>query len=158
MINYNEEQQEFIEEHGQQGLDVLKLCDYDIDHATDCMEFINNAEWNVDGYELLVKHKGDLVAAQDEADKIAFLEEYPDWGQALLDNHHGKLEYAQEQAAKFEGSYDSMAEFAQQHVEERGIEIPSLLQDHIDWESLGRDLAHDFTVIDGGNCVYLFRD
>ena len=49
---------------------------------------------------------------------------------------------------------ESLAEYAQEYVEDTGLEIPSFI--HVDWEATGRDLAMDMSEVRMGGMLYLF--
>lgn len=68
-----------------------------------------------------------------------FFQEYPDFGSALL-NHFNDLEEAREMAENnYCGCYASLADYAQELTEETS-EIPSHLQNYIDYEAMARDM------------------
>ena len=49
---------------------------------------------------------------------------------------------------------ESLAEYAQEYIEDTGLEIPSFI--HVDWEATGRDLAMDMSEVRMGGMLYLF--
>lgn len=71
-------------------------------------------------------------------------------------NQEGDIEQAQEE---FRGKFDSKADFAQDWYEESGgLEaVPSFWQNHIDWDSVVRDMEHDgFTFVSKDGCEWVF--
>lgn len=105
------------------------------------------------GYSL-AEYQG-LASAQEIA---TFIEEYPDFGAALLD-HCGDLDEARETAEdRCAGTHASLADFAQELTEET-TQIPETLRYYINYESMARDMELNgdvFTVEAGYREVHVF--
>jgi len=87
-----------------------------------------------------------------------FIEEFPDFGAALL-NNFSTIEEAREAAENnYCGCYSSLADYAQE-LTEQSTEIPQNLGFYIDYERMGRDMEMNgdvFTIEIGCNEVYIF--
>jgi antirestriction protein len=78
-------------------------------------------------------------AGLESAHEIAeFIEEHPEYGSALL-AHFGNLDDAKNAVDNYCGSYNSLADYAQELTEET-TEIPESLRQYIDYESMARDM------------------
>lgn len=80
-------------------------------------------------------------------DIARFLNEYDNFGQAVLEYFGGDLDDAKRAAEEnYQGCYFSLADYAQEITEETS-EIPSHLAPYIDYERLGRDMELNSEVI-----------
>ena len=95
-------------------------------------------------------------AAEDEA--AEFQEEFPEFGEELLDNFPGDVEQARVAAREdYAGCYRSLAEFAQEKFGH--AEVPESLRRYIDYEAMGRDLrlgGDVFEIKTGWDKVHVF--
>lgn len=57
---------------------------------------------------------------------------------------------------RFHGEYRSLEDWAWDYHKSLGTEL-GLLANHIDWESVGRDLSHSYTVVKGGLGILVFN-
>lgn len=105
------------------------------------------------GYRL-GEHDG-LNSAHEAA---CFLEEYPDFGGALL-AHFNDLEQARKAAEDdYCGCYSSLADYAQELTEET-TSIPQHLAMYIDYDAMARDMEYSgdvFTLETGFEQVHVF--
>lgn len=91
-------------------------------------------------------------------DYICFLNEYPDIGAMLLSHFNNDLNEAHLAGSElYRGCYDSVADYAQDIMEECH-DIPDYLQCYIDYEKLARDmeLNGDIFTLEIGSKVYVF--
>lgn len=91
-------------------------------------------------------------------DVALFIEEYPEFGAALL-NHFGDLDDAKKAAQdSYCGTHSSLAGYAQELTEET-TEIPESLRHYIDYDSMARDMELNgdvFTIETGYQQVHIF--
>ena len=95
----------------------------------------------------------------DTAHEIAeFIEEFPDFGGALL-NHFSTLDEARSAAEEdYCGCYVSLADYAQE-LNEQGTDIPESLRYYIDYDRMARDMEMNgdvFTIEIGHREVHIF--
>lgn len=87
-----------------------------------------------------------------------FIEEYPDFGGALL-NYFSDVEEARRAANDaYAGCFKSLADYAQELTEET-TQVPDHLVFYIDYESMGRDMERGgdiFTIETGYEEVHVF--
>jgi antirestriction protein len=84
---------------------------------------------------------GEYAGLETAHDVALFIEEFPEFGAALL-GHFGDLDDAKKAAQdSYCGSHSSLADYAQELTEET-TEIPESLRHYIDYESM----AHDMTL------------
>lgn len=59
---------------------------------------------------------------------------------------------------RYQGSYDSLEDYAIEYCESTGAlsDVPNFISYHIDYESMGRDLTGDMTVIESDGQIHLF--
>lgn len=96
----------------------------------------------------------------EAAHEIAcFIDEYPDFGDELLNNFGGDLDEARKAAEEnYCGCYKSLADYAQELTEET-TQIPEKLSYYIDYERMGRDMELNgdvFTIEAGYEEVHIF--
>lgn len=79
-----------------------------------------------------------------------FIEECPEYGAALLAYWDEDIEEAREALDNYTGTYNSLADFAQELTDET-IDVPAHLQHYIDYERMARDmeLSGDVYTLDG---------
>lgn len=90
------------------------------------------------------------------ADMAVFIEEHEELGAKTAEHFGGNLEEARTALTEnYQGKYESLADFAQGFHEDCGTEIPSVFRNHIDWDSMGKDMSlnGDITVIEMGHNV-----
>lgn len=111
-------------------------------------DYENFGEYRVGEYQ-------DLTSIREIA---CFIEEYPDFGSALI-NYFGNIDEAKRVAEEnYCGSYSSTADYAQQLTED-ATEIPAHLSSYINYESMARDMkmGGDILKIESGfNEVHIF--
>ncbi|MCU7859273.1 MAG: antirestriction protein ArdA [Candidatus Thiodiazotropha sp. (ex Lucinoma kastoroae)] len=84
--------------------------------------------------------------------KALFIEEFDELGAAVLNHFGDDLDEAkQAMEERYNGEYESLADYARQLIEETG-EIPDHLEFYIDYERMGRDmeLSGDIYTIETG--------
>lgn len=119
----------------------------------------NAEEYAIHDYEGFDGYRLGEYEGLDTAHEIAsFIEEYPEYGAALLD-HFSDIDAARKAAEEdYCGSYASLADYAQELTEET-TEIPQSLAYYIDYERMARDmeLSGDvFTIETGHREVHIF--
>ncbi|QEI11815.1 antirestriction protein ArdA [Cellvibrio japonicus] len=106
-----------------------------------------------EGYDL-----GEYAGIKSAHEIACFIEEYPDFGSALL-GHFGNLDEARQAAEDcYCGCYTSLADYAQELTEETTT-IPESLKFYIDYESMARDMDYSgnvFTLETGHEQVHVF--
>lgn len=121
--------------------------------VADAEEYAIHDYEGFDGYNLAE------YAGIDTAHEVAcFIEEFPDFGGALL-NHCGDIDEARRMAEEnYCGCYSSLADYAQELTEETA-EIPQHLAPYIDYERMARDMEMGgdlFTLETGTERVHVF--
>ena len=116
-------------------------------------------EYAIHDYEGFGDYKLSEYEGLEAAHNIAsFIEEFPDFGSALL-NHCGDIEEARAFAEdNYCGCYLSLADYAQELTEET-TEIPAHLAFYIDYDAMARDMEMSgdvFTVEIGYQQVHVF--
>jgi antirestriction protein len=121
--------------------------------VADAEEYAIHDHEGFDGYDL-----GEYAGIDTAHDIALFLEEYEDFGGALL-NHCGDLDDAKKSASEdYCGCHKSLADYAQELTEET-TEIPQTLRHYIDYEAMARDMEMNgdvFTVETGYQQVHIF--
>lgn len=106
-----------------------------------------------DGYRL-----GEYEGIKAAHDIACFIEEFPEFGGALL-GHLSSIEEARRAAEEdYCGSFESLADYAQQLTEET-TQIPESLAWYIDYEAMARDMelgGDVFTLETGYREVHVF--
>ncbi|WP_439888312.1 antirestriction protein ArdA [Pseudomonas sp. MBLB4123] len=106
-----------------------------------------------DGYRL-----GEYEGLQSAHEVACFIEEYPEFGGALL-AHCNDLEQARKAAEEdYCGCYASLADYAQELTEETS-HIPQHLAPYIDYRAMARDMEMSgdaFTMETGFELVHVF--
>ncbi|MCO7634961.1 antirestriction protein ArdA [Pseudomonas guariconensis] len=106
-----------------------------------------------DGYRL-----GEYEGLENAHEIACFIEEYPEFGGALLD-HFNDLEQARKAAEEdYCGCYSSLADYAQELTEETSS-IPPHLAMYIDYHAMARDMEYGgevFTLETGLEQVHVF--
>ncbi|AOE85993.1 antirestriction protein ArdA [Pseudomonas sp. TCU-HL1] len=106
-----------------------------------------------DGY-----HLGEFEGLQSAHEIACFIEEYPDFGGALL-SHFNDLEHARKAAEEdYCGCYASLADYAQELTEET-TSIPQHLVHYIDYRAMACDMEIGgdlFTLETGFQQVHVF--
>ena len=80
-----------------------------------------------------------------------FIEEYPDFGEALLEDFC--IDDAVDMAEGYHGRFSSWADFAR---ETDALEVPDRFVFYIDWERVGNDLSHDYHSVQDGLYMHIF--
>jgi antirestriction protein len=98
---------------------------------------------------------GDLIGEYTPLDKVAqiviFLDEHEEYGQDLISYFCGNFEDAEKCAAEYIGHYENAENFAAEMTEGAAAEnLPSWLENYIDWDRMGEDMKHDYITIDDG--------
>lgn len=102
----------------------------------DAEEYAIHDHEGFDGYDL-----GEYAGIESAHEIARFIEEYPNFGSALL-SHFGNLDEARQAAEDcYCGCYASLADYAQELTEETTT-IPESLSCYIDYESMARDMEH----------------
>jgi antirestriction protein len=90
-----------------------------------------------------------------------FLNEYPDFGGALLEHFNNDVEQAQMAAEEnYQGCFEYTADYAQAITEDTAS-IPTHLQYYVDYERMARDMEMNgdyFTLTLSHNKVYVFNN
>jgi len=97
-------------------------------------------EWAIHDYEGFGGYSVSEYSGFEELHEVAsFIEEFPDFGSALL-NYFCDIEEARKAAEEnYNGCYSSLAGFAQELTEDTS-EVPKHLEFYIDYEKMGRDM------------------
>lgn len=93
-----------------------------------------------------------------------FIKKHGDLGKALLKEY--SLEYAIEAMKEYyEGEFNSREDFAKMIMREVADELPEeykfarhILRDASNWEHVAWELFNDYTDIEVGNKIHVFRD
>ncbi len=93
-----------------------------------------------------------------------FIKKHSDLGAALLKEY--SLEHAKEAMEDYyEGEFNSRKDFAKYVMQEVASELPKeyrfarwVLANACDWEYVTRELFNDYTDIEVGNKIHVFRD
>lgn len=119
----------------------------------DAEEYAIHDHEGFDGYSL-----SEYAGLETAHDVALFIEEYPEFGAALL-SHFGDLDDAKKAAQdSYCGSHSSLADYAQELTEET-TEIPESLRHYIDYDSMARDMELNgdvFTIKVGYQQVHIF--
>lgn len=116
-------------------------------------------EYAIHDFEGFGSYRLHEYAGIESAHEIAcFIEEYPDFGAALLD-HTGDVDEARKVAEEdYCGCHRSLADYAQELTEETS-DIPSHLINYIDYEKMARDMEMSgdvFTIETAWDQVHVF--
>jgi len=116
-------------------------------------------EYAIHDYEGFEGYRLGEYEGLDTAHEVAsFIEEYPEYGAALLD-HCSDIDEARKVAEEnYCGCYSSLADYAQE-LTEQSTEIPQNLSFYIDYERMGRDMEMGgdvFTIETGYQEVHIF--
>lgn len=107
-----------------------------------------------------------FIDEYSEDDFVAFYEEYVRCGEAI--GYEAVDAYASEYCMadiencdeRYQGCYQSTADFAEEFVTNMGYDIPSIVE--VDWEATwDRNLYYDFTAVSDGQAycpIHIFRD
>ena len=99
-------------------------------------------EWEIrsfDGFEGVRLSQYESIESIREI--AAFLNEYDEFGAALLNHFCNDVDEARKAAEEcYQGCYSDLADYAQSITEDT-TEIPSHLQYYIDYEKIGRDMG-----------------
>ena len=91
-----------------------------------------------------------------------FLVEHGKLGTKVLSHFCCDLEQAiQAIEEQYLGEYESLEYYAQEYVEQSGLDIPELIQNYVDYESMGRDMelgGDVFTIETGYKEVHIFTN
>lgn len=113
--------------------------------------------WKYDGYDIL-----DWDGEWSDTGDFKDLNEYGEYAEKV--EEYGEayhLRYADVGDFDFDdnycGCFVSEEDYAQDYTESHH-EIPSFLENYIDWEALASDLMMDHSSYDGNNGTHIFRD
>ena len=105
---------------------------------------------------------GDAIDEYTSLETVAeinqFLDEYPDFGQAILNDlvSGGDMDYARKIAGEYCGTYDSFTEYAHE-VAHDIYEIPDNFY-YVDYAAMGRDLKIEMNYADApGGQIHIFN-
>lgn len=119
----------------------------------DAEEYAIHDHEGFDGYDL-----GEYAGLETAHNVALFIEEYPEFGSALL-NHFGDLDDAKKAAQdSYCGSHSSLADYAQELTEET-TKIPESLRQYINYDSMARDMELNgdvFIIETGYQQVHIF--
>lgn len=120
-------------------------------------------EWAVHDYDGVPSDFGEYPSVEklcQYAGLFEELESYEDEGafRAYLDQVHGNdLDSAVEDfRERYQGHHASFQDFAEEYAEAVGLlsDVPDNIRCYFDYERFARDLAHDYTVVEGTSPVY----
>ena len=108
-----------------------------------------------------------FIDEHDEDDFEAYYEEYVRCGEAIgfeavdaLIEEQGCVSYVENCDERYQGCYQSTADFAEEFCTEMGYDVPSMIV--VDWEATwDRNLYYDFTACNDGQAycpIHIFRD
>ena len=109
----------------------------------------------------------EFIDAHNEADFVAYYEEYVRCGEAMgyeavdaLIEEMGDISYIEDCDERYQGHYDNEADFAESFTYEIHGEVPSYIV--VDWEATWeQNLRYDFTACNDGTSYrpcHIFRD
>lgn len=117
-------------------------------------------EWAIHDYE---GFEGAPISEWQSFESVAviaeFIEEHEELGGKLLEHYGGDLEDAKTALEHYHGQYESLEDYARQHIEECGPEIPESLAFYIDYKSMGGDWESSgdiFTVETAFDEIHIF--
>ena len=108
-----------------------------------------------------------FIDEHDEDDFVAYYEEYVRCGEAIgfeavdaLIEEQGCVSYVENCDERYQGCYQSTADFAEEFCTEMGYDVPSMIV--VDWEATwDSNLYYDFTACNDGQAycpIHIFRD
>jgi len=108
-----------------------------------------------------------FIDEHDEDDFVAYYEEYVRCGEAIgfeavdaLIEEQGCVSYVENCDERYQGCYQSTADFAEEFCTEMGYDVPSMIV--VDWEATwDSNLYYDFTACNDGQAYcpwHIFRD
>jgi antirestriction protein len=116
-------------------------------------------EYAIHDYEGFEGYNLGEYAGIDTAHEVAcFIEEFPDFGGALLNNFSNTNEARKAAEEDYCGCYTSLADYAQE-LTEQTTEIPQNLTHYIDYERMARDIEMNgdiFTIETDCREVHIF--
>lgn len=120
-------------------------------------------EWAVHDYDGVPSDFGEYPSVEklcQYAGLFEELESYEDEDafRAYLDQVHGNdLDSAVEDfRERYQGHHASFQDFAEEYADDVGLlsDVPDNIRCYFDYERFARDLAHDYTVVEGTSPVY----
>lgn len=112
-------------------------------------------EWAVHDYDDIPSSFGESPDIAEVLAYCAGVEEHGEAFRAYWEDYECTAEQFED---AYSGTYESPADYAQQEYEDQGIEIPSELVCHVDWEGVARDLdCGSVTFIEVGQECYVFH-
>lgn len=128
--------------------------------------FASAEEWAIHDYEGLGPNLGEYAGLQEVARRVEIVEAADDAGLPAavlleaMEDEPADSDPADFVSDRYRGTADSWADFALELTEETNdmSAVPEWLQNHIDWESIGRDfrLSGDFFAIEHAGDTYFF--
>ncbi|MBL4853598.1 MAG: antirestriction protein ArdA [Robiginitomaculum sp.] len=116
-------------------------------------------EWSIHDYE---NFQGVTIDENDSFARVVeiaeFLGDCPDFGGKLLENYGGDIEDAESALERYNGEYESLADFAQE-LTESTTQIPDSLKYYIDYKSMARDMEMSgdvFSIETGYKEIHVF--
>ena len=108
-----------------------------------------------------------FIDEHSEDDFFHYYEEYVRCGEAIgfeavdaLIEEQGCVSYVENCDERYQGCYQSTADFAEEFCTEMGYDVPSMIV--VDWEATwDRNLYYDFTACNDGQAycpIHIFRD
>ena len=88
--------------------------------------------------------------------RAALFVEHGDLADAVLDNHGGNIDWAEETLADGVAEYDSWQDWGWEYLESTGSQLPEHLQCHFDYAGFAeRTLSHDYNVFEIDGKIYV---
>jgi len=117
-------------------------------------------EWAIHDYE---GFEGAPISEWTSFERIAalaaFITEHGKLGGELLAHYGGNLEDAQKALEHYHGEYESLEDYARQHTEDCGPQIPESLAYYIDYKAMARDWENSgdiFTIETAFDEIHIF--
>lgn len=117
-------------------------------------------EWAIHDYELPFSI-GEYTDFETIADCVQFIEAQHDEDIAalVLMECQNDISEAESMIENYAGSFDTVKEFGEDYCSELIGEIPSALENYIDWEAVGSDFAQGFMTIQSSyGTTYYFHN
>ncbi len=103
---------------------------------------------------------GEYPDLEEVSNVAKFLVEHGELGAEILSHFCCDLEEARKAIEEqYLGEYESLEDYAEEYVEQSGLDIPDSIKNYVDYESMGRDMelgGDVFTIETGYKEVHIF--
>lgn len=117
-------------------------------------------EWVIHDYEGFGSLRlSEWVSFEKVSALAQFIEQHPDYGAELLSYFCGDLNEAQKAAENYFGTFDSLADYAEQEWEDV-FDVPEAVARYIDYYAIARDmeLGGDVFTLNVNGCLHVFQN